>query len=326
MKYNDLMKSITQGSLSGAYLLHGVDEFFKLAALKSAEKSMPEDVRAFNISILNNADMNAITSSCETLPVMHPFTLVIVRELAPKLDAQALIDYVQKLPGETVLLIAVTGKLEASNKLYKAFSASGREVLFDEPSEYDAARWCILEANRAGVMLHDQTARAFISKVGTDMPTVNNELKKLIDLVGEGGIITAQTVSLCSVSNIDAEVFDAINCFTAGKVKDGMRSLNALIEQESDCSRIIGALLSSFKRILTARSLLDTGLAPKAAAAKMDGKPYGNEKACAIAKKYSFDSLADLVGRLSLVIFEERSGGADAKSAIGSIMLGFDWK
>lgn len=326
MNANDFYKQLNTGTISGAYLFHGEDEFFKLAALRNAEYSIPEEIRAFNLNTVNNATLETIVSCCETLPVMNPFSLVIVRELASKIDAKALIDYIPRLPMDTVLIIAVSGKLDAKSALLKAFAQMGREVYFQEPSEYDAAKWCVFEANRRGVMLHDNTARAFIGKVGTDMSFVNNELTKLIDLVGEGGTITPQTVSFVSISNIDAEVFDAINCFTYGKVREGMRSLGALVESEGDCTRIVGALLASFKRILTARSLLDTGLDVKSAAAKMDGKPYGNEKACAIAKKYSFDALAELVGRLSLVIFNERSGGADAKSALGSIMMGFDWK
>ena len=51
MNHNDFFKLIAADGLRGAYLLQGEEEFVKASALKAAEKLIPKDFRAFNMSV-----------------------------------------------------------------------------------------------------------------------------------------------------------------------------------------------------------------------------------------------------------------------------------
>ena len=62
MNHNDFFKLIAADDLRGAYLLQGEEEFVKASALKAAEKLIPEDFRAFNMSVLYEPDADALTS------------------------------------------------------------------------------------------------------------------------------------------------------------------------------------------------------------------------------------------------------------------------
>ena len=66
MNHNDFFKLIAADGLRGAYLLQGEEEFVKASALKAAEKLIPEDFRAFNMSVLYEPDADALTEACET--------------------------------------------------------------------------------------------------------------------------------------------------------------------------------------------------------------------------------------------------------------------
>ena len=325
MNYREFLKQIDGGAASGAYLLHGEEEFFKENCLRMAEKLVAEEARFFDLAVLRDADPASIASACEKLPLMSPRSVVTVRGLASGADGAELAEYVLTIPETTLLVIAVRGKLEAKSKLLSALQKKGREVLVMPPSELEAAKWCVASAARRGASIDESTARTLVGLVGVDMLALNNELQKAIDLVGEGGVITAATVSLSAVNNIEYRVFEAIDCFTSGKAGDGMRALNALLREERDPSRTIGALLSSFRRMLEARRLMDGGMSPRMAASRMDGKSYANEKACSAAKKYTSERLASLIGTLALAVYEQRSGGEDAANAVEAAMLGFDW-
>ena len=52
MTYTDFFSKIESGTLSGAYLFHGDEEFVKNSALSSAKKIIPEETSDFNITIL----------------------------------------------------------------------------------------------------------------------------------------------------------------------------------------------------------------------------------------------------------------------------------
>ena len=76
MNHNDFFKLIAADGLRGAYLLQGEEEFVKASALKAAEKLIPEDFRALNMSVLYEPDADALTEACETLPLFGDRRLV----------------------------------------------------------------------------------------------------------------------------------------------------------------------------------------------------------------------------------------------------------
>lgn len=65
MNHNDFFKLIAADGLRGAYLLQGEEEFVKASALKAAEKLIPEDFRAFNMSVLYEPDADALTEAAK---------------------------------------------------------------------------------------------------------------------------------------------------------------------------------------------------------------------------------------------------------------------
>lgn len=326
MKYRDFLKLLDINTIKGAYLLHGEDEFFKDACLRSCEELIAPDARVFDLRILHDADREAIMEACEMLPLLSQRSVVVVKGIASGADSKELAEYLENLPETTALFIGVKGELDSKSKLLSFFSQNGGEVLFDKPDEAEAAAWCVVTASRRGAVLDRAVANTLVGLVGTDMVRLSNELQKAVDRVGDGGVITADIISSSAIGNIEFKVFDAIDCLTAGKTADGLRALHALLSEKDDQPITIGALLSSFRRMLEARRLMDTGLSVQAAAAKMPGKSYPNEKACKTAKKYSAQSLAALVSALSLALYEERSGGANAAESIESALAAFDWK
>lgn len=327
MKYTEFFDLAKKGTLSGAYLLHGEEEFVKNAAVHAAEALIPDELRAFNLNVLYDCDLAKLEETCETLPVFSEKTLVIAREPAASIDAAKLGDYLQAMSPTTVLLVVKKGKLDERTAFVKLFSKEGRDVLFGKVDERDAIKWAMKRAVEQGVNFPQDAARVFVGVVGTDMATLNNELQKAIDLVGPGGSITQEVVSRSAIGNIEFKVFGMLDAFTAGKPADGMRSLRALLEEDRDAPfKVVGFLESRFKLMLSGRLLMEKGLSPKAAAQRLEGNSYANEMACRAAAKYSPQSLKKLVSEVSLVMYNSISGGEDAKTALETIMLGFDWK
>ncbi|MBR5947896.1 MAG: DNA polymerase III subunit delta [Clostridia bacterium] len=325
MKYRDFLKLLDINTVKGAYLLHGEDEFFKEACLRSCEELIPAESRVFDLRVLHDADRDSIMEACEMLPLLSPACVVVVKGLASGADCKELAEYLENLPDTTALFIGVRGELESKSKLLGFFSRNGGEVLFDKPNEAEAAAWCVVTASRRGTSIDRSVASILVGLVGTDMVRLSNELQKAIDRVGEDGVITADIISSSAIGNIEFKVFDAINCLTSAKPADGIRALHALLSEKDDQPIIIGALLSNFRRMLEGRRLMDTGLSVKAAAAKLPGKSYPNEKACAAAKKYTAKSLSALISALSLALYKERSGGSDAAESVEIALCAFNW-
>ena len=143
MNHNDFFKLIAADGLRGAYLLQGEEEFVKASALKAAEKLIPEDFRAFNMSVLYEPDADALTEACETLPLFGDRRLVVCNGLASGLDYPKLADYIQKMPESSILLINIKGAADSKNSLVKRLRSEGRAVEFDELPLSDIIKWCM---------------------------------------------------------------------------------------------------------------------------------------------------------------------------------------
>lgn len=325
MNYNDFSKLISSNALAGAYLLHGNEEFVKDALVKSAHSIVDADMRAFNVSSLTEPTLSELSDACETLPFFTDKRLVVCHGLAKDTDNSALVSYLKRMSESTVLLLCITGAVNERSSLLAYFRSIEHEVLFSTLSEQDLIKWCITKATASGAVLDMRTARLFVRLVGSDMMNISNELFKLIDMVGEGGVITPQIISSCSIGNVEIKVFDMIDSFTAGKVLDGMRSLHSLLEDENEALGLAAFLESRVKLMLEARRLLDSGLSPANAVAKMEGSRYANTKACNVAAKYSFEQLSGLVRALADVGYRMMSGGVKASALIETAMVSFQW-
>lgn len=325
MDYNAFFNGIKASSLNGAYLLHGEEEFVKSSALQTVQSLISPDMRTFNVTMITDASESEVFDACETLPLFDDKKLVICHGISPEADTDKLIEYFKHIPDFTLLIIEIRGMLQEKSKLLKFFKSIDHDVLFSSLSESEVIKWCMSFAVLNGVALDWNTARSFVGLVGTDMTSVSNELQKAIDMVGEGGVITNDIVSKCTVGNIEVRIFEMLDCFTNGKVKDGIGLLYVLLEDENEALGIASFLESRFRLMLEGRALMDTGLSVSAAASKMEGSRYANEKACKAAQKYSVNKLAHLVSSLADVGYTMMRGGVRASALLESIMLSFAW-
>ena len=327
MNYKEFFRIIKDNALAGAYLLHGEEEFIKNAAVNSVRELLTEELRTFNQTLLYEPDLKKLIEACETLPVFTDKTYVIAKELASSVDAKKLSEYVKTIGPETVLLIVCKGKLDDKNAVLTAFKAQNREVLFDRVDEMTAVSWCVKTAKKNTVTIGDAEARSFIALVTTDMTAVSSELTKLIDRVGPGGTITEEVIAETSIGSIDAKTFAMLNMFINGRTADALRSLRILMNESRDSKgMMIGFLQSRVRNMLRARLLLDSGLSPAQAAAKLPGSKYAAQATCRDAGKYTAESLVKLLSDISLIRYNSIAGKADAGASLETALVSFDWR
>ena len=126
MNHNDFFKILNNGMLNGAYFLHGDEEFVKDSAVRAACEIIPVDMRAFNLTILDNADVERVIECCETLPVFTEKSIVILRELPSAADTPKLIEYLDNMSDTTILLIVKKGRADERSALLKFFTKKNR--------------------------------------------------------------------------------------------------------------------------------------------------------------------------------------------------------
>ena len=168
MERNDFMIAAGKGALSGAYLLHGEEEFLKENAVSSALKLIDPAMRDLNVDILETAQATAVIAAAETLPFMAERRVVLCRAMPKDDDAARLAAYAEKVPESTVLLFYIKGKADGRSAFVKAMARLGRSVDFAPLNEIEARRYVQKRAKAIDAPITEQEAAFFVSLAGTD--------------------------------------------------------------------------------------------------------------------------------------------------------------
>ena len=99
------------------------------------------------------------------------------------------------------------------------------------------------------VNANDSTKQYFIECCGTDMQTLINEIRKLIEYAGENGTITKELVDTLSIKQIESVIFDLTDNLGQKKVKEALEVLHNLIYAKEPIQKILITLYNHFKKL-----------------------------------------------------------------------------
>lgn len=320
MNHSAFFKQIKDGGLSGAYILHGEEEYVKDKAVQSVISTVEEAVRDLNVQILETAEAQTLIELCETLPFFASRRLVICRAL-PKDEAWKRLEaYLPTMPQTTLLLFVIRGAAPGTLGIMKYCKAHDRIVLFDVLDENEAVRWVCQQCVSMNVSITQACAHFLVRRAGTPLGNLSNELIKAASYAGDGNEITNDVILRSVTPNIEYGVFSMMDYFLSGKSPDGLRALGGLLETESAFA--IAALMAGrFKLMLQCKIYAGQGMDKNSAAAKIGGSPYAAKSAYDAAKRYTKESLMKNITAFSDVAYKQMSGQMKDRDALELAVL-----
>lgn len=257
MDYKDFFKAIQNDAVSGAYLLHGAEEYVKESALSKLIANVDASVRDMNVDHLFAAGAKEIILACETLPFLANRRVVVVRALPKEADAEELKAYIDNVPPQTVLIFFIRGAADRRLAFVKAIEAANRAIVFATLSEYDAARWIRQRANACGVTISEQDADFFVSLAGTDCAKLNNEFQKAAAYAGDGNAVTKPIISKVVTRDLEFVVFAVLDDVLSGRTRDGFAAMRGLVRDGEQPIEIAARIGEKARLILQARRLIE---------------------------------------------------------------------
>ena len=149
---------------------------------------------------------------------------------------------------ETVILIFVEEEADKTD-LYGTIDKYGTTCEFppQKPIELKNRLMQICKAYKVNV--NDNTLQYFIECCGTDMQTLINEIRKLIEYVGENGTINKELIDTLSIKQIESVIFDLTDNLGQKKVKEALDVLHNLIYAKEPIQKILITLYNHFKKL-----------------------------------------------------------------------------
>lgn len=100
-----------------------------------------------------------------------------------------------------------------------------------------------------GVNISSQDLQLFIEVCGTNMQVLINEMRKLIEYVGNNGTITKKEIELLCIKQLDYIIFDLTDNLGKKDTKKALEVLHELIYNKEPIQKILITIYNHFKKL-----------------------------------------------------------------------------
>lgn len=149
---------------------------------------------------------------------------------------------------DSVILVFVEDEAEKS-ELMEFINKNGIVCNFEyqKPAQIQARIKAITNAYK--VNIDTPTLSYFIECCGTDMQDLINEIRKLIEYVGQDGTITKDDIDKLSIKKMESIIFDLTDSLGKKNTKVAIEVLRNLILAKEPVQKILITLYSHFKKL-----------------------------------------------------------------------------
>ena len=264
LKVEELEKQLNQGVCQGIYLLYGEEIFLLEQQLNKIKKNFGEIVKGINYISIDENNIQELISDIETPAFGYPNKLIIARntgifkreakgrsggaskELKDKIN-EYLKENVEMI-NEAVILVFVENEAE-KNSIYNTVEKIGIVCNFEEQKPFQIIKRLKAICNAYKVNVDENTLQYLIECCGTNMQDLINEIRKLIEYVGENGTIKKQDIDKLCIKKIESVIFDLTDNLGQKKVKEAMEVLYNLIASKEPIQKILITLYNHFKKL-----------------------------------------------------------------------------
>lgn len=296
-RVTQLANSLKTDGCRSLYLITGEEEWLVKEATTLIENTgLAGGLPEFNqdrYSLTDTSMADVLSTAC-TLPMMGAKRVVTVHAGAG-LDADAskeLLAYVENVVPTTVLIV-VSSKVDARQKVVKALKKIGEHLAFEPFKGRDAVSWVIGEAEKRAFGIDYDAAALLVEDVGTELRALATNIEKLVAFVGEERPISKADV-LAAVNRTREEViWDLTDSVGAGNWKTALITLRGLLVSGQSPILVVAMLARHLRQIWMVKSMLEDGDSPDAIAKKARLHPYVAKKLSGQAHGFRIDTLRE---------------------------------
>ena len=265
----ELKTSLKNKDLGRLYFFHGEETFLLHHYLDQMKKQLLDPLtESFNFHRLNNEtfDIRAFADAVENLPMMAEATFVQVDDIDPfkmnEADRTKMAEILSDIPDYcTVVFTYITIPWKPDKrlkKLWEAIDGSGAIVEFAKQDQRDLVAWVTRHFAAHKKRISTDLGIYLIDITGGTMTALSGEIDKICAYSGADEIRKTD-IDAVTEPVLDAVVFQMTDLLSAGRYDQALLKLQQLLKMQQEPLAILGAVGGHFRRIGTARTLLDNG-------------------------------------------------------------------
>lgn len=264
LKIEELENQLNQGKMNGIYLLYGEETFLLEQQLKKMKKIFGETIKGINYIGIDETNIQELISDIETPAFGYEKKMIVARETgifkkegkgktggASKEIKEKINEYLKEnieMINEAVILIFIESQAE-KNAIFNTIEKIGTICNFEEQKPFQIIKRLKNICNIYKVNANESTLQYLIESCGTNMQDLINEIRKLIEYVGENGTIQKQDIDKLCIKKIESIIFDLTDNLGQKKVREAMEVLYNLIASKEPIQKILITLYNHFKKL-----------------------------------------------------------------------------
>ena len=264
-----LKQALKEKRLDRLYIFHGEETFLLNHYLNQIKKQLLDELtESFNFHKLTveTFDIQTFADSVENMPMMAEATLVQVDEVdifkLPESDRNKVGEILSDIPDWCTVVftyVATPWKPDKRlKKLWDAIDGNGLIVEFAKQSQRDLVAWITRHFAAHKKSISSDLCAYLIHITGGTMTALSGEIDKICAYSG-ADTIKRSDIDAVTEPVLDAVVFDMTDLMSEGRYSDALLKLQTLLKMQQKPLEILGAVGGHFRRIGTARTLLDHG-------------------------------------------------------------------
>ena len=294
--FQQLKTQIKNKDLGRLYFFHGEEMFLLNHYLGQMRKQLLDPLtESFNYHrfTAETFDIRSFADAVENLPMMAENTFVQVDDIdlfkMNEGDRTKMIEILSDIPDYcTVVFTYETVNWKPDKrlkKLWEAVEKNGLDVEFAKQDQRDLIAWITRHFAAQKKNISGDLCAYLIDITGGTMTALAGEIQKISAYSG-ADVIKKSDIDAVTEPVLDAVVFQMTDLLSAGRYGDALLKLQQLLKMQQEPLAILGAVGGHFRRIGTARTLMDHGR-PASELQKMYGIPdFAARKSMDAARRF----------------------------------------
>lgn len=251
------------------YIFHGEETFLMNHYFSQMRKLLLDELtESFNYHKLNNEtfELQLFADAVENLPMMAEHTLVHVDEVdifkLAEADRNKLCEILSDIPEWcSVVFTYVAASWNPDKRLKKLWGAIESNALIVEFAKQDQRElisWVTRHFSANKKHISSDLCAYLIDITGGTMTALSGEIDKICAYSGSDEIKKSD-IDAVTEPVLDTVVFQMTDLLGSGRYAEALAKLQTLLKMQQEPLSILGAIGAHFRRLSTARTLLDNG-------------------------------------------------------------------
>ena len=288
-----ILEDIKKQEFRKVYLLYGEETYLRDQYRQKLLDALVTEGDTMNFSRFQGKGQNEgeIIDLAETMPFFADRRVILLENTGFfKNKAELLADYLPSLPDYLVMIFA-EDEVDKRNRMYKAVQKNGRAVEFAPQNHDTLMRWILGILKKEGRKITRADMELFLTKTGTDMGFISQELEKLLTYTMGREVITGQDIEEVCTPQASNQIFNMVRAVSERKQRQALDYYYDLLALKEPPMRILYLLARQFNLLFQVKELQAAGCDQRTIASRTGLAPFVVKNYLPLARKYSSEEL-----------------------------------